>query len=254
MRVLRQIWNSFPETHGPARRVFTNRLLASCAFGIAALDSVGVSQAQPAGQLYDPEPPLDSAYVRIIVLNQDSAGEISVDGRVRVAKLAATEVSDYLVLPAGKRAIVVKALDKSGSKLTYTLDVTAGKALTLAFMGGNGDTAPKLFEDKSNTNKLKSLVAAYNLDPKAGAITVTTVDGATKVFSNLVFGISNSIQVNPVAIELIAAKAGVALAEGSKFGLTMTAGANYSVFLIPNGHGSLTARTVQNKTERYLTK
>jgi alginate O-acetyltransferase complex protein AlgF len=236
------------------RRNFIQGLIATSTLSAAALCSIGIVHAQPAGQLYDPEPPLDSAYVRLVVLNQDSAAEISVDGRVRIAKLGAAEVSDYLVLPAGKRSIVVKALDKAGSKLTYSLDVTAGKALTVAFTAGGAETTPKLFEDKANTNKLKSLVAAYNLDPKAGAITVSTADGATKVFSNLAFGTSNSIQVNPVAIELVASKAGAAPSTGSKFGLTMTAGANYSVFLIPNAQGSLTARSVQNKTERYVTK
>jgi alginate O-acetyltransferase complex protein AlgF len=236
------------------RRSFTQGLVASSAFIAVAICSIGFSHAQPAGQLYDPEPPLDSAYVRLVVLNQDSAAEISVDGRVRIAKLGAADVSDYLVLAAGKRSIVVKSLDKAGGRLTYNLDVAAGKALTLAFTAGSAETTPKLFEDKANTNKLKSLVAAYNLDPKAGAINVSTADGATKVFSNLAFGTSNSIQVNPVAIELVAAKAGAAPTAGSKFGLTMTAGANYSVFLIPNAQGNLTARAVQNKTERYVTK
>jgi alginate O-acetyltransferase complex protein AlgF len=230
-----------------ARRRFIQKLVAT---NVLALGCVGAGQAQPAGQLYDPEPPLDSAYVRVMVLNQDSASEISVDGRVRVAKLNVSDVSDYLVLPAGKRVVVVKSLDKTGNKLTYNLDVTAGKAFT----AGNGEIAPRLFEDKANTNKLKSLVAAYNLDPKAGGITVSTADGATKVFSNLTFGTSNSIQVNPVAIELVAAKAGAVAASGTKFGLTMTAGANYSVFLIPNAQGQLTARAIQNKTERYVTK
>jgi alginate O-acetyltransferase complex protein AlgF len=251
MHVIKQVGAKGQSANSFDRRRLIQTLLAT---NFVAFACVGVSQAQPAGQLYDPEPPLDSAYVRVVVLNQDSASEITVDGRVRVAKLNASDVSDYLVLPAGKRAIVVKALDKMGSKLIYNLDVTAGKALTLAFTAGGGDTAPKLFEDKANTNKLKSLVAAYNLDPKAGAITVSTADGATKVFSNLAFGTSNSIQVNPVAIELIAAKAGVASVAGSKFGLTMTAGANYSVFLIPNAQGNLTARAIQNKTERYVTK
>jgi alginate O-acetyltransferase complex protein AlgF len=221
------------------------------AFATMALTSA-TTQAQPAGQLYDPEPPLDSAYVRLVVLNLDSASEVSIDGRVRVAKLGTAEVSDYLVLAAGKRTIAIKGSDKTATRINYVLDVTAGKALTLAFTVG--EAQPKLFEDKANTNKLKSLVAAYHLDPKAGAVTVSTADGATKVFPNLAFGTSNSLQVNPIAIELVATKAGAAANAGNKFGLTMTAGANYSVFLIPNAQGNLTARAVQNKTERYVTK
>jgi alginate O-acetyltransferase complex protein AlgF len=212
--------------------------------------------AQPAGQLYDPEPPADSAYVRILVVNHSSAVDLLVDGKIRTSKLAPGEVSDYIVLTGGKHSVALHPTGKAAALNAYTLDVVPGKALTVAFSSLKADTKPSIFEDKTNTNKLKSLVTAYHLDSKAGALNLQTADGSTKVFSNLVYGASNSIQVNPISVELVAAKAGDAQVSSgaSKTKLSLAASANYSVFLMPNEQGILTAKAVQNKTERYSGK
>jgi alginate O-acetyltransferase complex protein AlgF len=221
----------------------------------ALLSPVQVN-AQPAGLLYDPEPPADSAYVRVLVVNSNAAMDVVVDGKPRITKLNPSDASDYMVLAAGKRTLALHQVGKSTSAISYTLDVVPSKAMTVVFMSTKPGTAPTIFEDKANTNKLKSLVAAYHLDGKSGPVNVMTADGSTKVFSNLSYGSTNSIQVNPISVELIAAKAsesGVA-SNLPRAKLAMTAGANYSVFLMPNEKGVLMARTVQNKTERYTGK
>jgi alginate O-acetyltransferase complex protein AlgF len=212
--------------------------------------------AQPAGQLYDPEPPADSAYVRILIVNTDTPLDVLIDGRPRSQKLAAGEAGDYMVLPAGKHLISLQPVGKNTAVTSYSLDVVKGKALTVAFTSLKAGVAPSIFEDKANTNKLKSLVAAYHLDSKAGALDVLTADGNTKVFTNLAFGGSNSIQVNPISVELIASKSGETSSQTlpPKTMLSMTQGATYSVFLMPNSQGKLIARTTQNKTERYTGK
>ncbi len=214
------------------------------------------SKAQPAGQLYDPEPPADSAYVRLLIVTSDAPMDVVVDGRPRNQKLNAGEIGDYMVLAAGKHVIALQPSGKPGVVTSYNLEVVKGKAMTLAFTSLKAGAAPTIFEDKANTNKLKSLVAAYHLDSKVGALDVLTADGSTKVFTNLAFGVSNSIQVNPISVELIAAKAGETSSQTlpSKTMLSMAQGATYSVFLMPNHQGKLTAKTVQNKTERYTGK
>lgn len=214
------------------------------------------SNAQPAGQLYDPEPPADSAYVRVLIVNSDAPMDVVVDARPRSQKLNAGEVGDYMVLTAGKHVIALQPSGKSAAATSYTLEVVKGKAMTLAFTSLKPGAAPTIFEDKANTNKLKSLVAAYHLDSKAGALDVLTADGSTKVFTNLAFGASNSIQVNPISVELIASKTGETSSQTlpPKTMLSMAQGATYSVFLMPNSQGKLTAKTVQNKTESYLGK
>jgi alginate O-acetyltransferase complex protein AlgF len=212
--------------------------------------------AQPAGLLYDPEPPADSAYIRVLVVQSETAIDVSVDGKQRATKLSAANASDYLVLPKGKHVIGLHAAGKSNAITSYTIDVIPGKALTLAFPALKADAAPSIFEDKTNTNKLKSLLSAYHLDGKAGALNILTADGKTKVFSNLAFGASNAIAVNPISIDLIATKAtdSASTAGATKTSLSMTAGANYSVFLVPNGQGMLVAHATQNKTEKYTGK
>ena len=208
------------------------------------------------GGLYDPEPPADSSYVRIVVVGSDSAVDIYVDEKPHATNLAAGEVGDYMILAGGKKTIQIHAAGKSKASVSHALDVPKGKAITLAFNGIKSGTVPTQFEDKANTNKLKAVVAAYHLDTKVGALDVLTADGVTKVFTNLTYGTSNSIQVNPISVELIAAKTGTtasALANKSA-GLTMTQGATYSVFFVPDAQGKLVARTFQNKTERYAAK
>jgi alginate O-acetyltransferase complex protein AlgF len=215
--------------------------------------------AQPAGLLYDPEPPADSAYVRLILVNNDAAVDVVVDGKTKISKLNAGEASDYMVLTAGKHTLALHPVSKGTAIVSHTIDVVAGKAMTVALLSTKTGVAPTIFEDKANTNKLKSLVSAYHLDSKAGPLNVMTADGSTKVFTNLAYGVSNSIQVNPISVELVAAKAAdTSVASNSpnapKAKLAMAAGANYSVFLMPNDKGVLTARAIQNKTERYTGK
>ena len=67
--------------------------------------------AQPAGLLYDPEPPVDSAYVRIVLASPTGVVDVLVDGRVRIQKLATGQASEYLVLAAGKHTIALHAAE-----------------------------------------------------------------------------------------------------------------------------------------------
>lgn len=211
------------------------------------------SQAQPAGLLYDPEPPADSAYVRVILARHDEPVDIQVDGRPRIRNLKSDEFSDYMVLTAGKRTISIHTAGKSTANLSTSIEVVRGKAMTIAFTSLKTNKTPIIFEDKANTNKLKVQLAVYHLVEKAGPLDVLTVDGNTKVFSGVVFGTSTSLQVNPISIELIATNGGDKIAK-SRTSLSMTQGGTYSLLLSSGEGGNLIARTAQNKIERYTGK
>ncbi len=232
--------------------LFSRRFI-HLALALALLGPVLVAQAQPSGLLYDPQPPADSAYVRVLLASHGEAVDILVDGRSRIAKLAAGEASDYMVLSAGKHSIALHPAGKSTAFLTTTLEVVRGRAMTVAFTALTGDAAPVVFEDKANSNKLKALLAVYHLDAKAGPLDLLTADGKTQVFSGLGYGTSKSLQVNPIAIELIATKAGDKVAQ-ARTSLAMTQGGTYSVLLLPGDAGKMVARAVQNKIERYTGK
>ena len=212
-----------------------------------------VAGAQPTGLLYDPEPPADSAYVRVVHASRGEAVDILVDGRSRISKLGSGQASDYMVLTAGKHTIEASSTGKSIAHVSTTLDVIRGRAMTVAFTTLKADAAPVIFEDKANSNKLKALLAVYHLDAKSGLLDVVTADGSTKVFSGLAYGASASLLVNPISIDLIATAAGDKVPRG-RVSLVMAQGGTYSVILLSGDGGKLVAQALQNKIERYTGK
>ena len=210
-------------------------------------------RTQSSGLLYDPEPPIDSAYVRVILASRTGIVDIRVDERPRIQKLIAGAASDYMVLPAGKHTITVHPAGKSAANVSAKIDVVQGRAMTVAFTELKPDAVPVLFEDKANSNKLKALLAVYHLDPKGGALDVLTADGSTRVFSGVTYGASSFIQVNPITIDLIAATAGEKVPRG-RTSLAMKQGGTYSLILSSGTDGKLLVRSVQNKIERYTGK
>src|SRR5258706_14157942 len=210
------------------------------------------AHAEKDGLLYDPQPPANSAYVRVVNAVPDSVIDVSVDAAARVRALATGEASDYLVLPAGKRVLGVTHGAK-GSPVSVTIDVAAGRALTVAFNSLRADAPPWIFEDKANTNKLKAVVAVYYLAEKGAAVDVLTADGATRVFSGVRPGTSAGLSRNPINVDLIAmeAKSPEPLARAS---LAMAPGGTYSVLLFPGAGGRLSVRALHNKVERYTGK
>jgi alginate O-acetyltransferase complex protein AlgF len=229
----------------------THKVVGSIWAAFVFLMMAGPAAAQPAGQLYDPEPPADSAYVRVVVSSGSGPVDVVVDGRPRATKLGIGDASDYMVLSAGKHTIALHPAGKPAAAVSHSMDVPSGKSLTLAFPALKAGTAPVLFEDKGNTNKLKAVLAVYHLG--TGPVDVMTADGSTKVFTALAPGVPASIQVNPITVELVAARAGEK-AELARTKLSMTQGGTYSVFLLPGDGGKLSARAVQSRTERYTGK
>jgi alginate O-acetyltransferase complex protein AlgF len=208
--------------------------------------------AQSTGRLYDPEPPVDSAYVRIVLASKDSAIDVSVDGHSRIQKLGAGESSDYMVLSAGKHAFSIHGSGKSVALFSTSIDVVRGKAITIALTSLKPDVAPVIFEDKINSNKLKALLTVYHLDSKIGNVDLLTADGNTKIFTNLAYAASSSIQVNPISVDIIAVKSGEK-APVVKSLVQMTQGGSYSIFLLSDGSKSY-SKTVLNQIERYTGK
>jgi alginate O-acetyltransferase complex protein AlgF len=202
--------------------------------------------------LYDPQPPADSAYVRVLVGNTAGAIEVAVDGKARIANLAAGEPSDYLVLGAGKHKLTVHAKGKP-TMVDVNLDVVAGRATTVALPELLSDAKPVLFEDKANGNKLKAVLAVYNLNAKLGPIDILSADGSTRVFAKVAPGATASIAVNPLTIDLIATKPDDKAALGT-VAMAMTQGASYSIVVTASDSGKPTVKSFANKVERYTGK
>lgn len=235
----------------------TTDTLYSCSFNLRrALSALLLSclclsaAANPDGLLYDPEPPPDSAYVRVLLVKGTGAVDVLVDGKARLRKLPAGTASDYMVLGAGKHTITLQPLAKGAPAFSGALEVIRGRAFTLAF---GVAAAPVVFEDKANANKLKAVLAVYHLGGGADKLDVLTADGATKVFTDLAPGASAALSVNPITIGLVAAKAGAKAAQ-AKASVAMSRGGTYSLLLLPGPNGTLLARAAQNNIERYTGK
>lgn len=212
-----------------------------------------LAHAQPTGLLYDPEPPVDSAYVRVLVAPPGATMDVAIDGKIRFKQLSSGSPSDYLVVPAGSHVVSIQPSGQSKVQHSAALDVVRGRAMTVAFASLQAGVKPFIFEDKANSNKLKALVAVYHLDAKVGALDVLSADGKTKVFSTVQFGQSAHIQVNPITIDLMVARSGAKTALATT-PLSMTQGGTFSIVLTSGAGGKLIARSYQNKIERYTGK
>ncbi len=228
----------------------SRRILGPLCAGLLATVS-GLAFAQTAA-LYDPQPPADSAYVRVLVGNATGNIDVAVDGKPRVTNLPVGEPSDYLVLSAGKHKLTVQTKGKPVSA-DISLDVVAGRATTVAWAELQNEAKPVLFEDKANGNKLKAVLAVYNLHAKLGAIDILSADGSTRVFSKVAANASASMAVNPLTIDLMATKPDDKTALGT-VAMAMGQGASYSIVVTAGDAGKPVVKSFTNKVERYTGK
>lgn len=220
------------------------------AFTAAALLLLaGTTPAQQTGLLYDPEPPANSAYVRVVVAAQGPTMQLTVDGKPRGEPLVDGEPGHYLVLPAGPHRL---QLVGSSPPLQVDIDAPAGKALTLAFTSRAPGSQPLRFEDKANTNKLKAVLTAYHLAHSAGPLDVTAGAKAQTVFPAVAAGASVSRLVNPLTIDFGLAANGTPL-DSATAQLAMDYGGTYSLFILP-GKSQPQLKAVLNRVERYTGK
>lgn len=224
---------------------FASLVLFSAFFSLA--------HAQATGLLYDPQPPADSAYIRIIHAAGGKNVEVKIDNRTRLSGLKNGAASDYLVLPAGHHIISLHQAGQAKALVTTPLEVISGRSQSIAMTSLKDDGKPIIFMDKANSNKMKALISAYHLAPEVGNLDVLTADGQGKVFSNLAPGASAKLSVNPVSVSLIVSQSGATQAIGQA-NLSMDYGGTYSVLILPGEKGKLSVQAIQNNVERYAGK
>lgn len=222
-------------------------MLKKLVAGLGLVVALSSAVAQGSGRLYDPEPPVDSAYVRTLVATKGGPVDVFVDGKLRLRSVPGQVVSDYMVIPEGKHTLALHAAGKGQAVVSKELDVVKGKSNTVAFAALKGDAQTSIFEDRGNTNKLKATLAAYHVAPALGSVDISTADGASKVFGGLLPGTSASIQVNPIAVNL-AVNAGKSAATVK---LEMSQGGTYSVVVFDEGQGRPLIKVFTNRVERY---
>ncbi|GGK35887.1 alginate O-acetyltransferase [Deinococcus malanensis] len=143
--------------------------------------------------MYAPEPPADSAYVRIVNVT-GALATARIGNKSYSVKNAAS--SPYLVIPQGSPKL-------SAGRTSQTLNVAAGHYYTVALTGTA--SAPKIvvFDDPTNTNRAKALIVLYNLSSRPG-VNLKTADGKTAVIPGVVASRLGSRAVNGIKISLAA--------------------------------------------------
>jgi len=200
--------------------------------------------------LYDPQPPANSAYVRVIVGSGSSDVDVWVNNRPRLTKIPLSTPSAYMVLPAGEHELSLRA---GGQEVRVKVKAESSRSLTVLATSLDKGSKPNVIEDKINSNRLKAIISAYNLSPKQ-TVDVWTADGQTQVFNAVSPGASASLVVNPIAL------AYKVTAPGDKAGtlvtgqLTMTPGGAYTVLVTTDKSGALQTLAHTNVIERYQVK
>ncbi len=164
--------------------------------------------------LYDPEPPANSAFVRI-VNGLDSAQKVALGGLI-FDSIQALSVTPYRVLPQGKQIFTLM-----GKKTE--LNFMAQKFYTIVAREGN----PVVLED-TTSSKTKALISLYNLS-QLEVVSLKTDDNKVTVIADVKPSGVKSQFVNAIKI-------GFLVAQNSKKltgfpAVQLERGMSYSVFV-----------------------
>ncbi len=199
--------------------------------------------------LYDPQPPANSAYVRVLVGSGGKPADVSVDQRPRLRNLEVGTPSEYMVLTAGQHELAVKS---GNQQVAVKITAEATRSLTVLLPEVTSQAKPTVIEDKTNSNKLKAIISAYHLGGTS-PIDVWTTNGQIQVFNALAPLSSASLVVNPVKLDYMVTAVGqkTALADAQ---LIMKPGEAYSIVVSRDAAGQVSTRAFTNAIERLQSK
>jgi alginate O-acetyltransferase complex protein AlgF len=193
------------------------RLLNVCLVALFLGNILPPALTQEQG-LYDPAPPADAAFIRILHAAPDAAPVSTTIDDVAFNELAFATVSPYKVVLQGTHTL-------TAGEISQDLEVSAGKFYTLAITP-NGVT---VLEDAISTNRAKALLNLYNLSDLA-SVDLKTADGKTEVLMGVASGTQKNIEVNGITVDLAVSSEG---AELQAFpGVKLERGAAYSALVL----------------------
>jgi alginate O-acetyltransferase complex protein AlgF len=158
---------------------------------IASLTFAAVSLATVAAQgLYDPEPPANSAFVRVI--NAGSGGLKAGIDAVSYGSVGGFDASAYRVIPQGAHKLSAGGASKD-------VNVLAKRFYSVVVNGSD----VQVLEDPANPGQTKAGLAIYNLS-KIASVALKTDDGKTTVVASVAPGTVKSQPVNAIKVALAA--------------------------------------------------
>lgn len=191
---------------------------------LLGLSVLSTATAQDNG-LYDPAPPANSAFVRVLNAPSATLG-------TRTVTAAKGAASAYVVIPQGE---FEAKLGTAGGKLK----VEAGKFYSVVASGNK----LVLLTDQAADNRAKAVLALYNLS-KSPTVDLKTADGKTTVVKGVKTGESGSRAVNGITVDLAAFSGAKTL--GSLKAVKLERGSAYAVVVTDSGV-TLTKSSTQTK-------
>lgn len=197
--------------------------------------------------LYDPQPPAQSAYVRVVAGSGPENFDVWVDQKLKLSKVATATPSHYMVIPAGPHEVTLRW---GNNAVTVPLKAEASRSLTVMVANLNTQAKPTVVEDKINSNRLKAIVSAYNLTDTQ-TVDVFTADGKTQVFKAVPPAGSAALVVNPVSLDykVTAGNSPDKTLAQSQF--VMTSGGAYTILISTDAAGKVRSQAYANTVERY---
>lgn len=197
--------------------------------------SISLAWADDA-ELYDPAPPADSAFVRVINASSEGGGAKAVIGGVGYGEVSYPSISSYHIVKGGEHKITIGDASKN-------ITVDAGTYATIALT--NSDKI-KIIKDELLSNPSKARVYFYNFsDATIGA--VYAPEHSADILGNVAPDEGLSREVNALKLKL-QVKAGDTVAhEFADVQLKRRTGTS---FLLVGKAGSYNALMVENVVGR----
>lgn len=210
---------------------------------------VGVGAlAQPAGQLYDPDPPPNSAYARWACPGFDGRMQVKLAGATKDQADARQPVTPYWVLPKGAYAVEIQA-SGPGWPLKIQLDLAAQQVVTLACVGQGAQRRVVRIDDQKLNNQLKAMLATYNLRAQPAPVSLLEATSGTRIVADLASGTGRFVPVNPIAAKVRFSDA--SHPDLAQSDLALTRGDTFSLFVFESGAGTRSL-LLKNSTHKYV--
>jgi alginate O-acetyltransferase complex protein AlgF len=209
------------------------RLLQSLAVLLTGISSHAAQAVDV--ELYDPAPPANSAFVRVI--NGDTTGASATPrlGDTNYGALAAPAVSGYRAIPAGEQAF-----SAGGIKMSYTVE--AGKYYSILLKSVH---AALFKEDALLANPAKARIYFYNLSDAVGSVVAPAQKA--DVLKDIASNKGESREINALTLDLEVKAAGASVQVFPKVVLKRREGTS---LLLTGQKGAYHAIVVQNVVAR----
>ena len=232
----------------PAARRTLLRPLATL---LAALLATTPMAARGQGQVYDPEPPPDSAYLRFVnALGEEVALRPAFMPALRLGTRPEERVTVYNVAPRvlGRELVVEVTAGGRSGRILLRLQPKSFNTVLLRAEGEGGITATPI-ADVADFNRARARLSFYNAADCADASVLLAPDGPAVFAAPVAAGAVATRTVQPVAAALRVGCEGAAAPEVKLEGLE--AGGMYSIWLMrPEGQG-LVAFVGRDATARW---